>query len=197
MLSSDFSPLARLPTLRDSVFNEPPSIQMVKGTRLYACQEEDVPCHVTPTAMRDLYTIVLDRKASAFISKSDVFVTCKDISVPRDMKKVAVEDIFPSFEMMMVRRALCDFMLNEVFPCVAPSDSSKWSLEFLMDFDRILNIPVSNQNAVMMKTYNFRNLRHRISTKALTAKEVTFLRNRLPKYTELLDMFQDFVFNPV
>ena len=198
MLSSDFSPLARLQTLNDCSFKQPPTLDMVRSMRLYACQDEDVPSKkLAPAAMRDLYKTVMERKAVVFISKENVFVTAKEVSTPQDMKKVAAEDVFPSFEMPMVRRALCDFILNEVLPVMSPCDATKLSLDFLVEFDRILNVPINNQHGVLMKTYNFRNLRHRLCTKLLTATEVAYVRNRLPKYTPLLDLFPDFVFTPV
>lgn len=188
------SRLSLLPSLMEG-FDVCPSMDMVRSTRLYACQEEDIPKGVLcPTSMRTLYSILVESKANAFISKEKVFVTKKNIARPRDLKQVAVEDLCPSFELRKVRIGICDFLLNEVFPTVCPMSASQWSLEFLVDFDNLLNIPINNQCAEVMRTFNFRSLKHRICMKHLNSSETKYIKTRLPLYAPLLEVFQDFVF---
>ena len=198
MFDQDDMRLSRFPTLEKvRSFNDPPTADMIRSTRLYACTSDDIPAFpVAPPAMRTLFKILTDSRALAFIEKDQVLVTAKDVVTPAKMKKVAIEDLFPSFELPMVRKGICDFLLNEHFPAVDPMGAYQWSLEFLVEFDRILNIPVTNRNAVMMKNYNFRCLRHRISVKQLKPEDITYIKSTLPKYTPLLDMFQLYVFHP-
>lgn len=184
--------LNRLETLPDPfITNQQPSFNMVRSSRLYTCSAEDVPENPHSESLRDLYKILVENKSYAFVSEDKVFVTSKRVQQPRDMKKVAVEDLIPSFKIPVVRCGIADFLLNEVFPTVSPCSAQRWSTNFLIDFDRLLSIEVENQGTSdMMKTYNFRNLHHRICTRFMDKSEIEHTRAKLPHYSTLLDLFQ-------
>ena len=170
---------------------EKPSISMLRSTRMYGIQNEDIPAaEVTPEALRDLYSLVVGKPCKAFISEECVFVTQKNPFCPADMKEVAVDGLFTSYGVEVVRAGLTEYLLNEVIPKVSPCDATRWSFEFLCEFDRLLSIPVKNPGTTFMETYNFRNLRHRICTKRLTDGEIALVDAAFPQYRDLLNLFQ-------
>lgn len=180
-----------LPTLR-SVSAESPTLNMVRAQRLYSCSEEDIPQTVSPAAMRDVFELV-SGDVRAFIGKGNtIFVTRKKIAVPLGLKRVPVEELLLSIDMPEVRLAVCDFILNEVLPQVAPDQPPRWSLDFLIEFDRILSIPIENAFGDVLSSYNHRTLKHRLCTRALSAADCERVAARLPQYAPILAMFQDY-----
>lgn len=190
----DFSDLnlSRFQTLAQVGRNEPPTLAMVRCTRLYGLGPEDVPKgRIDAAAMRDLYQLLVRTPTAAFISEKEVFVTRKEVVCPRDMKKVAVEELLLSIEVPVVRQGVLEFLLNEVLPYVCPRTTDAWSLEFLLDFDRLLSLPVKNRAGEYAENYNFRNLKHRICASKLSPDQLGMIRQRAPRYVELIKVFQE------
>lgn len=187
--SSDLS-LSRFHTL-PVIGNDEPTLSMVKAARVYAVGKQEIPMgRLCSATMRDLYKILTEELAVAFISENDVFITRKDIACPKGMKKVAVEDLALSFDMPVVRIGIANYLLNEVLPCVSPSTACAWSVEFLTDFDTLLSIPIRNKGTKYMETYNFRNLHHRICVRQLDKAQLDVILAGAPHYKSLIEMFQ-------
>ena len=190
------SGLQLLPTLHSIHSSiESPTLNMVRSQRLYSCSEADLPQTIGPTAMRDLFKLVRD--ARAFIGEGNaVFVTRKKVTVPKGLKRVPVEELLMSIEMPEVRTAVCEFVLNEVLPQLAPDEASLLSIDFLMELDRLLSIPLENAFGEIMTSYNFRSLKHRLCTTRVPQTDCERIAARLPHYTSILALFQDYnVFN--
>ena len=179
-----------LPTMHSVATAAVPTLNMVKSQRLYCCSEKEIPHSVSPATMRDIFLLVND--ARAFIGEGNlVFVTKKRIVVPAGLKRVPVDQLLISFEVPEVKIGFCDFLLNEVFPCVSKEEVEKWHLDFLVDLDRILSIPMENEFGET--GYNFRTLRNRVCTKYMTGPECEKVLKAVPEISTLIRIFQDSV----
>lgn len=181
-----------LPTLHSINSSDvSPSLNMVRSQRLYTCSPLDVAGPLGPDSMRDIFKLVRD--ARAYIGEANqVFVTKKKITVPRGLKRVPVQELLVSMEMPEVRMAISEYLLNEVFPQLGPDEATEWSLDFLIELDPLLSIPLENAYGEILTSYNFRTLKHRICTRRLSRLECSKIMERTPGYSTLLKLFQDY-----
>lgn len=167
-----------------------PSLNMVRSQRLYTCSAADINGRLGPCSMRDIFSLV--RSARAYIGENNqVFITKKKIIVPRGLKRVPVEELLISIDMIEVRTALCDFLLNEIFPHLSPDEATEWSLDFLIEMDPLLSIPLENAYGEILTSYNFRTLKHRICTKQLSRSDCSKIMDKTSGYLNILRIFQD------
>lgn len=180
--------IPRLTTMQDA---ERPSLAMVRGARVLKA-EGMLPAELYPATMRDVFRTMVEFNVCCFINENDVFVTMKTVIEPQGMKRVDITDLAPSMQLPVVRDEICTFFLNELLPVVQPEDVAKWSLEFLIDFDKVLSLKISSTVRLGMKNHNFRTLKHRIMTQKLSGDDIALVQNMAPHMNELLALFQNF-----
>lgn len=176
-----------LPSLQPTLL-ERPNLSMVRSQRVFCCDSKDLPSTFRAATMRDLFKLC--KEARAFIGPdSRVFVTSKNIMPPVGLKRVAVQELFLSMELPEVKVAVCDFLINEVFPVMKQEEAEALSLDFLIQLERILGLEVEQAT---QSRFNFRTLRHRICTRELSAKECDDVHYAWPEYADLLVSFQSY-----